>query len=146
MHDQQSSNGHIVAFLSLEDFVEEVIPLDNLVRIESINRSLPSPGGPSPLLQWLVIVTAQLTAGQIAMCSLPTGSTWEIFAKDKPYHYDNAHQAATLVRQYLEAQDFAVGKGILNPDVVMDNIIRASTDLWHFEDTKLVPNNEATSQ
>lgn len=144
MCDQQSSNGHIVAFFSLEDFVEEVIPLDNLIRVESINRSLPSKGGPSPLLQWWVIITAQLT-DQIAMCSLPTGSTWEIFAKDRSYHHDNAHQAATLIRQYLEAQGFAVGKGILNPGVVMDNIVRASADLWHFEDTKLVPNG-ATPQ
>jgi hypothetical protein len=47
---------------------------------------------------------------------------------------------AALVRQYLEAQDFAVGKGILDPGTVMDNIVKASTDLWHFEDKKLVPN------
>jgi hypothetical protein len=97
--------------------------------------------GPSCLLQWLVIVTARLADGQTAVCSIQTGEAWEIFARDETHHYDNAGQAATLVRQYLEAQDFAVGKGILNPGVVMDNVVKASTDLWRFEDKKLVPND-----
>ena len=67
-----------------------------------------------------------------------------MFARDEAYHHDNAGQAATLVRQYLEAQDFIVGKGILNPGVVMDNVVKASTDLWHFEDKKLVPKKPET--
>jgi hypothetical protein len=137
---KQKPTDHVLAFLSLEDFAEEVIPLDNLVRVESVNRPLPAKVGPSRLLQWLVIVTARLAEGQTAVCSIQTGEAWEIFARDETYHHDNAKRAAALVRQYLEAQDFAVGKGILDPGIVMDNIVKASTDLWHFEDKKLVPN------
>lgn len=137
---KQKPTNHVLAFLSLDDFAEEVIPLDNLVQVESVTRPLPTKAGPSRLLQWLVIVTARLAEGQTAVCSIQTGEAWEIFARDETYHHDNAKRAAALVRQYLEAQDFAVGKGILDPGIVMDNIVKASTDLWHFEDKKLVPN------
>jgi hypothetical protein len=137
---KQKPTDHVLAFLSLEDFAEDVIPLDNLVRVGSVNRSLPIKDAPCPLLQWLVIVTAWLADGQTAACSIQTGEAWEIFARDETCHHGNAEQAATLVRQYLETQGLAVGKGILNPGVVMDNIVKASTDLWHFEDKKLVPN------
>ena len=139
---KQKPTNHVLAFLSLEDFAEEVIPLDNLVRVEGVNWPLPTKGGPGRLLQWLAIVTAQLADNQTAACSILTGEAWELFARDETYHHDNAEQAVTLVRQYLEAQGFVVGKGILNPGAVMDNIVRASANLWHFEDKKLVPNQE----
>jgi hypothetical protein len=130
---KQKPTDHVLAFLSLEDFAEEVIPLENLVRVESVTRPLPTKAGPSRLLQWLVIVTARLADGQTAVCYILIDEAWEIFARDETHRHDNAGQAATLVRQYLEAQDFIVGKGILNPGVVMDNVVKASTDLWHFE-------------
>jgi len=100
---KQKPTNHVLDFLSLEDFAEEVIPLDNLVQVESVTRPLPTKAGPSRLLQWLVIVTARLADGQTAVCSIQTGEAWEIFARDETYHHDNAEQAATLVRQCLEA-------------------------------------------
>jgi hypothetical protein len=38
---KQKPTNNVLAFLSLEDFAEEVIPLDNLVRVESVTTLSP---------------------------------------------------------------------------------------------------------
>lgn len=136
----QQPNGHIVAFLSLEDFAQEVIAIDNLVRVESITRTLNSKSMPGGLVQWLIIITAQTRDG-IAMISIQTGEVWKIAVKDEPYHKNNADQAVHLVKQYLEAQGFIIAPGIWNPKAVIDNIVGGHANLWHFESKQLVPNS-----
>lgn len=142
MCEQSNSNGNghnVIAFLSLEDFGQDVIPVDNLVRVEAINRTLPGgkslPGG---MLQWLVIATALTADGDMAMTSILVGEVWKFAANGEPWHGENAKQAEALTRQYLEDLGFCVGPGVWNPKLAIENIVGGATELWRFEDKQLV--------
>lgn len=136
---------HIVAYLSLNDFIQDVIADDNQVRVEVIQRNTDSKAMPGGLVQWLVIVTAKTTEGDLAMTSILVGEAWKIAIKEEPWHQDNAEKALLLVKAYLErTMPFYIAPGVFDPKDVMDNIVRASAGLWHFEDHRLVANDLVT--
>ena len=129
----------ILSFLQLEDFVNE-IPDAHKVRVEGINRTLPSKSPGDDLAEWYVLVTTRLDTDCIAVFSIRVGRCLAIFVENHSYIVDNAILAEKLIKEHLQAQGFDIGPGTWEPTQVMENLSNGSAGLWHFEDTRLVPN------
>lgn len=134
------ANGHVVSFLSLEDFAEDVVAADDLVRVDVIERLVPN--GALEWVQWWVVATARMVVDGMAMASILIGDTARVFIRDELHHPMNAQRAAGLVRQYLEGQGFVTAPGVWNLSAVVTNLVAGRTWLWRFEGKKLVTTEE----
>ena len=139
MGDIGRSNGYIVAFFSVEDFAQDVIAVDDLVRVAVVSRLFSDDGAGEAVKQWFIVITARLPDGCLAMASVQVGEASLTVAPYEPYHHDNAAAAYDVIRRYLESEGFATAPGVLNPKEVMENIVGGRAEsLWEFDGTMLV--------
>lgn len=131
--DQMDKQDDVLAFFTLEEFIDHVGCDDGAVRLENFSRTESSGAQIGPLLRWWILVTARLD-DHVAMFSVLVGETWQVFASHEPYHHENVLQACDLVRRYLEEQGLQVLPGMWNPKVCQDNLLRGSAGLWRFDE------------
>jgi len=138
------TTANILAFGSLEEFQQAASALQP-VCVEGVVYQQAAKSHGDYWLSYRILITNLRPDGNIAACLLEVGGCWKLFHDNSPHHDENLKRAEALVEDYLKSKGLTVDPGIWNPHEIMEQPFKATTDLWTFQDKKLVPTDQAKS-